>query len=314
MRRNLLSKFKGVILAGSLGDAIGELAFRFRSKERLINAIDESEKLIYTDDTAMAVALCEYLLKIKKKEINPEELGKKFLQAYEKEPWRGYGPGPPKIFSLVKKGCSFQEAASSVYPGGSFGNGSAMRVHPAALYFYDEDDSVFYEKIKLTSLPTHIHPLAIEGAVILAKAISFLLENKEFEFREFFEKLIKIAKREEFKEKLAQTEKLLVEDRSFSQAKRILKNNSTSLGSVPFSLFCFLKNKDNFSEGLIETVLIPGDRDTVGCMSACLWGAYLGVEAIPEDWLCKLEKRNYLCKLAEDLYTKKMDEREDKDK
>ncbi|OQX81200.1 MAG: hypothetical protein B6D56_02875 [Candidatus Omnitrophica bacterium 4484_70.1] len=61
---------------------------------------------IYTDDIAMAIALAEYLLE--NEDINPEDLGKKFLLAYQNEPWRGYGSGSVRIFSLTKRGLSFK--------------------------------------------------------------------------------------------------------------------------------------------------------------------------------------------------------------
>jgi len=301
MSKDLLSKFRGVLLASSLGDAIGELAFKFRKKDELIGAIKRKKMFIYTDDTAMAIALAEYLLE--NEDINPEDLGKKFLLAYQKEPWRGYGPGPPRIFSLTKRGLSFKEAATSIYPGGSFGNGAAMRVMPAALYFWDNRD--LYEKIKLVSSPTHTHPLAIDGASVLAKAISFLLKRDKFILQDFFKNLKDIAKTSQFRKKLEVTEDLLTKNSSYYKAKQILKNNSTSLGSVPFSLFCFLKNKENFAQGLIDSVSIAGDRDTIGCMAAGLWGAYLGIEGIPREWLSRLENRGYIQRLADSLYDKK---------
>lgn len=296
---DLSSKFKGAFLASALGDAIGELAFKHTSKKSLLSAIEQSEKLIYTDDTAMAIALAEYLTE--NSELDVEKLGEKFADCYKKEPWRGYGPGPPKIFKLVEKEkISYREAASSIYPGGSFGNGSAMRITPAGLFFYK--DKNFYEKIKLTCLPTHTHPLAVDGAVILAKAIGFLLERENLVDEELMEELRTTAREEEFKIKLEKITEFLKNSASLQEAKRELSNNSTALGSVPFAIYAFLKNKNSFQNGLIDEVLISGDRDTVGCMSSALWGAYLGKEAIPTAWLVKLENKNYIEKLAEKIY------------
>lgn len=174
---------------------------------------------------------------------------------------------------------------------------------PTVLYFWGNKD--LYEKIRLVSFPTHIYSLAIDGASVLAKAISFLLKKDKFILQDFFKNLKDIAKTSQFREKLEVTEDLLTKNSSYYKAKQILKNNSTSLGSVPFSLFCFLKNKENFVEGLIDSVSIAGDRDTIGCMSACLWGVYLGIEGIPRKWLSRLENRGYIQRLADSLYDKK---------
>jgi poly(ADP-ribose) glycohydrolase ARH3 len=296
---DLLPKFRGAFLASALGDAIGELAFKYRSRKSLLSVLEDAGKLIYTDDTAMAIALAEYL--IENNDLDVEKLGEKFAHCYKKEPWRGYGPGPPKIFKLVEKEkITYQEAANSIYPGGSFGNGSAMRITPAGLFFYK--DKNFYEKIKLTCLPTHTHPLAVDGAVILAKAIGSLLEREDLVDEKLMEELITTAREEEFKIKLEKIAQLLKNSASLQEAKRELGNNSTALGSVPFAIYAFLKNKNDFQNGLIDEILISGDRDTVGCMSSALWGAYLGKEKIPENWISKLENKDYIEILAAKLY------------
>ncbi len=300
--KELSWRFKRALIASALGDAIGELAFKYRRREQLLKAIQNSEKLIYTDDTAMAIALAEYL--IENDTVDVEKLGEKFACSYEREPWRGYGPGPPKIFKLVKeKKISFKKAAQNIYPGGSFGNGAAMRVTPAGVYFSHQDKK-FYENIKLTCLPTHTHPLAIDGAVIIAFAIGFVLKRDKFENKELIEELLKISRCDEFKDKLKKISFLIEQNCSLQKARIVLGNNSTALGSVPFAIFAFLKNKENFKEGLISEVLISGDRDTVGCMSGALWGAYLGMDAIPEVWFSKLEGKEYIQELAEKLYEK----------
>jgi len=44
---------------------------------------------------------------------------------------------------------------------------------------------------------------------------------------------------------------------------------------------------------------LGGDRDTIGAMTGAISGAYHGLNAIPHEWLSKLEKRFYIEKLAE---------------
>ncbi len=298
---NTLSRFKGAFLASALGDAIGELAFSFSSKRSLLIGIEQKSRLIYTDDTAMAIALAEYLLE--DNSLNIEKLGAKFAYWYNREPWRGYGPGPPKIFSLVQKqGMTFNEAANVIYPDGSFGNGSSMRVTPAALLFYKDRD--LYDKIKLTCLPTHTHPLAVDGAVILAKAVGLLLEVEVVDDESFISLLVKTAKTDEFKSRLYLLKELLIKGSSLYEVAKILGNRPTALESVPFAIYAFLANKHDFKNGLLDEVDVPGDKDTVGCMSSALWGAYLGVEAIPKEWLDKLENRDYIETLSVKLFHK----------
>ena len=94
----MLSKFVGGMLGTALGDAIGELAFSVPGEAELRSKITEAGRLIYTDDTAMAIGLAESLLEVG--QLDPQKLGDTWRANYQQEPWRGYAIGPPTIFSL----------------------------------------------------------------------------------------------------------------------------------------------------------------------------------------------------------------------
>jgi len=128
------------MLGSALGDAIGELAFRFPEEGRLRAAIAAAHVLHYTDDTAMAIELAESLAE--RGGLEPQHLGRTFHHHFNREPWRGYASGPPTIFQLVEKsGLTYEEAARNLYGGqGSLGNGAAMRVAPLGLFFHDAPD------------------------------------------------------------------------------------------------------------------------------------------------------------------------------
>lgn len=113
---NLRSKYLGAMVGSALGDAIGEIAFHYPDKVRLCNIVNRLETLIYTDDTAMTIALAESILQ--RRGIDPQHLGETFHRNFYLEPWRGYASGPPTIFSLVRSfGISYVEAARSLFGG-----------------------------------------------------------------------------------------------------------------------------------------------------------------------------------------------------
>ena len=70
-------KFLGGLLGSALGDAIGELGFRYRTKPKLLEALEKSDVLRYTDDTAMAIALAEHTITLK------ENRGADMVQAHQ---------------------------------------------------------------------------------------------------------------------------------------------------------------------------------------------------------------------------------------
>ena len=162
------------MLGSALGDAIGELAFRFPEEGRLRAAIAAAHVLHYTDDTAMAIGLAESLAE--RGGLEPQHLGRTFHRHFNREPWRGYASGPPTIFQLVEKsGLTYEEAARNLYGGqGSLGNGAAMRVAPLGLFFHDAPD--LYDQAVAAAALTHAHPLAQDGAAVQAAAVAMAVQ------------------------------------------------------------------------------------------------------------------------------------------
>jgi len=131
-----LEKFRGGMLGGALGDAVGALAASHGDYASLIDWIGEGDILRYTDDTAMLIGIAEALTK-SGGGINEEEIGKIFQRNYVREPWRDYSQSLTAIFATVKRhDVPFSEAASRLHDGkGSPGSGAAMRNAPVGLLF-----------------------------------------------------------------------------------------------------------------------------------------------------------------------------------
>ncbi len=297
-RKALESKFLGSMLGCALGDAIGELAFRYTTEDSLYHAIDEASILRYTDDTAMMIGIAQVLCQ--NGDLDSSSLGNRFRGNFKKEPWRGYALGPPQIFSLTEKGYSYTQAAQMLFGGkGSFGNGAAMRVAPVGLYFYDSPDLV--EKVYVSAEVTHTHPLGKDGAAVLAKAIAEVINCKrdsDLSPKTFCDDLSPVAATSHFSEKIYDICNFVVTNSSRTKSAKELGTNVTAHGSVPFAIFCFLKNRNSFENCLQDAILAGGDRDTIGAMACAVSGAHLGVEKLPADWLEKLENVSYMRELA----------------
>ena len=171
---NLEAKFIGSMVGTALGDAIGELAFRYPVKDELLSEVERRERLVYTDDTAMAIGLAESIAEVGG--LDQRHLGDTFRANFQREPWRGYASGPPTVFSKVERqGMAYAEAAMTLYGGeGSFGNGAAMRIAPVGLFFHDAPD--IYERARLSATVTHAHPIGIDGAAVQAQAVAQALK------------------------------------------------------------------------------------------------------------------------------------------
>jgi poly(ADP-ribose) glycohydrolase ARH3 len=302
MQGSIRSKFIGCLIGSALGDAIGELAFRFRSRSRLDAEVQNSELLRYTDDTAMAIGVAQCLAEMNS--IDPEKLGQIFHRNYKKEPWRGYASGPPSIFARVEtSGVKYAEAASGLFAGtGSFGNGSAMRVAPVGLFFYDSNE--IYESARRSALPTHSHALAVDGAAVQAKAVALAVQSSpaaDFHFDRYLGEIESFAGTPEFREKIRLIRRLLSSGVSEEEAARTLGKSVAVHESLPFAIYSFARYPESFEKCIYCAILNGGDRDTLGAMAGAISGAYLGVDSIPKPWLEKLEGRDLFENLAESL-------------
>lgn len=292
-------KYLGGMIGSALGDAIGELAFHYRTKQDLCAQLEQLNELRYTDDTAMSIGLAESI--VTKDDIDQQDLGDTFRRNFIKEPWRGYASGPPTIFSIVEQsGMSYLEAAKSLFGGeGSLGNGAAMRIVPAGLFFHNSAD--LYEKACLSASVTHAHPVGMDGAAVQAKAISLAvkLEPKEsFPSTEFIDTLIEFAKTPEIKEKMQLVKRLILENTPPSHATEQLGQTVSVHESMPFALFSFLGHPKSFEDCLFCAILNGGDRNTLGAMACAISGAYLGIGRFPQLWVQKLENHSYIEALA----------------
>lgn len=299
---DLKSKFVGGMVGSALGDAIGELAFRYPHEESLRSALNELLEFRYTDDTAMAIGLAESI--IRTGSIEEQDLGKAFADNFAREPWRGYASGPPTVFSMVERdGIRYSQAAKILFRGqGSLGNGAAMRIVPVGLFFYDSPD--IYEKACASARVTHAHPVGMDGAAVQAHAVSQAVKTdpqQVFRLETFMGNLIETAKTPEVRGKMELVGRLLIEDVEPDMAGDIIGRTVAVHESMPFAVYSFLRHTASFKDCLFCAIMNGGDRDTLGAMAGAISGAYLGIEAIPQAWLRKLENRAYIEQLASDI-------------
>jgi poly(ADP-ribose) glycohydrolase ARH3 len=254
----------------------------------------------------MALGIAESLI-INQGKIISEHLGKTFHENYLREPGRGYAIGPPSIFAMVEKeNLTYLQAASRLFDRkGSFGNGASMRITPVGLFFFDSQH--LYEEVTKSAIVTHTHPLGVDGAAILAKAISMAVPlvpeeiDKKQNWDYFLFQLGKFAKTVDFKKKIESVKELYKKNEILKIASFILGADITAHRSVPYAIYSFIKNPFSFEECLFDSILISEDRDTIGAMVGGILGAFLGIQNIPSAWKNKLEDYDYISEIAEEL-------------
>jgi poly(ADP-ribose) glycohydrolase ARH3 len=292
-------RFRGALLGVAVGDCLGRPVEGHRQvpESYLVEAVQDPPKLFYTDDTAMTFSVGDSLLACDG--FDGGDLAQRFADEYRREPHRGYGAGVITVFDRVDRGIPWADAAARQFGGtGSYGNGAAMRVAPAALFGHPDIDRAVALAAD-TAQVTHTHPVGIDGAI--AQAVSVHLALSDSDEHGFVDELARRIRTDEFRMGLENLVRALARaDDEWAVLQ--LGHGVAADRSVLTALYCFLRS-DSFQQTVLRGLAAGGDTDTITSMAAALAGARYGESAIPPKWRA-VEGAMPLRNLADQLYAR----------
>jgi poly(ADP-ribose) glycohydrolase ARH3 len=284
----LLDRFRGCLLGLAVGDALGA-PFEGIDAYGIYSAFGPARSIVdhppvdvlcYTDDTQMMIGVAEALLADGR--IVEPALMRRFAANFD--PARGYGPSARHVIEAARDGGDWEALSRSILPGGSLGNGAAMRVAPLGLAFRDSPDRVWAEA-KRSALPTHRHPVGIEGAQLVALAVCLAVHaSNPFDRASFFDALRSRAQTEPFQWQLRAAAALGPDDSVATFGSTLRADES-----VVTAIACFASAPDSYEQTIARCISLGGDTDTVAAMAGAIAGARLGVTAVPGPLLAMLE-------------------------
>lgn len=292
--------FAGCLLGLALGDAMGapyEGGVLERLLWRVIGRRLNGETR-WTDDTQMSLDLAESL--IAKRGFEADDVAARFAAGYR---WsRGYGPGAGRILKRIRRGVHWSDANRSVFPDGSFGNGAAMRV-PVVALFHAGDRNRLLDVARESARITHCHPLAVEGAVLVAVATAEALETSEPS--RILAAVAEHAIEPAYRAKLA-IARQWIESTELPEPRTVssqLGNGIAALDSTVTAIYLALRFlAEPFTKLQRFVVAGRGDVDTIGAMSGAIWGAANGSSNLPHQPLARLEQRERIERVADSLF------------
>ncbi len=301
--KELNKKIRGCLFGAVIGDAIGE-NFGAGDKAEIETELQKSEVIRYTDDSLMTFGVCQQL--IIHGRIRLEQLADIFMYDHLANLDRAYGTGTYFLFNIRKDtaGVSSKKlnrfVSELLYKNssGSMGNGACMRVAPIGLWFSNRPRLIKKNAVK-SARTTHIHPLGVDSAVIMAKAAALALDADKISNDDFIAELLKVSSTGGFREALEKNRILLNKGVDSDGCMNSFLRDETAVESLPFSILTFLRNRDSFEDCLYEAVSAGGDTDTISSMACALSGAYLGIESIPERLLSVIENHDYIERLID---------------
>lgn len=296
-RTQLITKFSGCLLGVVCGDALGAPVEGLPAEQihrqfgRIAGLRPGSDgKACYTDDTQMTLALARSLVRCAGR-VDPTDCAAACATAFD--PQRGYGRSAMTVLQALREGVSWRKTGELLFPGGSYGNGAAMRIAPIGLLYGTVPPAVLRQAVKAAVSATHVHPEAVEGAVLLARAIGRArdLEPKAAgTLVQIVPELQRLCRHAALAQRMNLVEELLRQRVSVEESQRQLGSGVRTLESVPFAIFLSLRHAADPLAGLLAAANAGGDTDTVAAMAGAVLGALHGAAVFPGAWLDMLER------------------------
>lgn len=305
------------LLGFAVGDALGvpvefldrEMVKRLQIKD--MRGCDQSNRIMSTwgmtipsgawsDDTSMLIAGMDSLVKTHA-EVDYDDVMKKYLSWWDNDEYTstdeafGLGECVEKAFKNYRGGKAALESGGELLTDN--GNGSLMRILPFAMICIELNltEEETQEYISNASRLTHAHSISRLGCFIYTEYLRKIIETsspmmalsyiRSIEYSKYFDR-----------ETILAYKKLL--HPSFS---RIKEEDIKSTGYVVDTLEAVIysvTNGTNYEDTVLKAINLGEDTDTIGGITGSIAGMLYGKEAIPNNWLEKLKRKEYLEELA----------------
>lgn len=274
--RDVIDKARAAYLGLAIGDALGATV-EFMTPNEIKVAYGVHKDIVgggwlklkagrVTDDTEMSLALGLALLSINRVDANA-------IATAFSEWMRGK---PVDIGNTVRRGIVYyRNHGETKVPKSDFhaGNGACMRTLPIALATFSADRNTVIKASRLQAHITHHSDLADAGTEHVIELLQMALNNQS------------LSEMDNASRAFAR------ENPVYSFDKKPAANPSGFIAHTLQAVFQSLYSTDNFEDCLVDVVNRGGDADTTGAIAGMLAGACYGMDAIPQRWIRKLDKK-----------------------
>lgn len=305
-----MSKIKDGVIGHAIGDAMG-VPVEFCIREKLL--AHPVTKMIgygshdvpagtWSDDTSMEIATMDSMINQGGK-INCEDIMMNFYYWLKEAKYTPYGEVFDAGRTCIKSIINFSKGYDILECGQkdeySNGNGSLMRILPIAYYCYYNKlkEEEIFEVVKDVSSLTHAHEISVLGCYIYVNYIIKLLEGKD-KFESY--NLIKLIDYSMFTEESLEVYKRILKEDIEKYSIDEIKSSGYVVDTLEAS-FWILLNASNFKEAIIGAINLGNDTDTIAAITGSMTGILYGYNSIPQEWLDKLAKRDYIEDLCDKL-------------
>lgn len=263
----------------------------------------------WSDDSSLTLATLSSIKELGK--IDSEDIMKRFVRWYEDGEYTPFG-------YAYDIGCTCEEAICRY---GKFnykecgctgefsnGNGSLMRIMPVCLFVYEnvinsqmiEEEGI--ELIHEVSALTHAHLRSkmacgiyyflvkriLQNPGLLPEGLQAGIDDAVMFYHEHIGNLVQ----------LSFYHRLMHLDEFKNTPVDKIESSGYVIDSIEAAIWCLL-NTRNFKDCLLKAVNLGRDTDTIAAIAGGLAGLYYGYPRMPEEWLEKIQRRDWIEKMCE---------------
>ena len=330
-RENKEEYFKGSLIAGAVGDALGyaveftdydDIIARFGKQGITDFVLAKNGKAVVSDDTQMTIFTARGILDSQRKPtcgFHPSDAVFNaykdwlFTQNHDSSAYEG-SDSIMKIPALYVRRAPGGTCLSALEEGERFsvshpantskGCGSVMRLAPYALaYGGMQDRRAFLTEAAEIGAITHGHPLSHLSCAYLASVISQVIYSD----KDLHDVALDALDELDLVDFVGKDVFCRLIDKAITLSSNDARDvdNIGALGggwvaeeAVAIALYCSLRHKDDTMAGIIAAVNHSGDSDSTGAITGNILGALNGVSSIPKKYLAEVEFKDLLTLLA----------------
>lgn len=337
-----VNKFRGCLIGGAAGDALGyavefmnekSIFERFGDKGiteyELINGVakisDDTQMTLFT---ANGLLLCTTRAMMKGLRLSYIDHIRDMYKCWyrtqqgtfptKNEYRRSWLLNVPELYDRRAPGKTCMSAIAAGAEGtiekpvnNSKGCGGVMRVAPIGLYFTDMDMDIAHSDMLAADAAalTHGHELGYIPAAGLSHIVRLVSESDISLKDAVYDMIVSMQELFSDKEHIGYFNDLIYKacelaDTGIDDLDAIhqLGEGWVAEETLAIAIYCALKYENDFEKALIASVGHNGDSDSTGAVLGNILGAYIGYDAIPQKFKTGLEIIDTILEIADDLF------------
>ncbi len=312
-------KIVGALLGHCIGDALGvpvEFQSRHTLREKPVSDMLSGGSHgqpagTWSDDSSLMLCTTEVFVR----GFSYVDVAKNFIEWFEKGYWSARG----EVFDIgnttkraiieLERLLLIENKHDKILDAGlsdenHCGNGSLMRILPAAIWRCRLKIEEGFELVHNLSKLTHAHPRCLIACGIFSQIVVEVINGKTKEkaylegitlSKSFYER------QKVFREELKHFEKIL-NGTLHKTPEFHIHSTGYVIHTLEAALWCFLTTS-SFRDAVLKAVNLGEDTDTTAAVTGGLAGLYYGLKDIPENWINTIARKDDIISLANEFYT-----------